>query len=340
MLTGILASAPRDEKGRIVLPEVNFQEAVFSFPPHFSEVVFTGNPNFTGTEFPYGAVFSQAFFEKYLRLFSIKCAGKMDFSSARFASGGRITLQGSTAEITLDRAVFSPFLTLSGIPDQDGGLPKILSFSHTQTEKLRLERLDFSQCVFPNMHRLEELNLDSESHFPWRRVSFLGGKRRVIAEEEIFRGQSNTLSPLSPSKLEDIYRALKNTQSPTSSAAQEFAFSEMEMARLGKQRGFSFLLLLFKIFSGYGYFPARAIIWISMFFILVTCCFYTYGFSPASVTSYNAVNATLDAILFWTSPDPYTLTTFGEWLFVITRIMGWSLLFLTGFSLYKVFGRH
>lgn len=272
--------------------------------------------------------------------------GALDLTDTRFPDG--VTITTSTREIVLDETYYgrSSLVASSG----DGTQPRLRSAQRADLQNLALDNLDLSDCIFTNAHNLDALRLrqatfaDSPSGIslrPLRAVS----RRRVLLEERLWRSRRRnrgwpTLDGADSSpdaaEIAELYRSLRSglEQARNEPGAADFYYGEMEMRRHDHHasRAERTILRAYWALSGYGLRASRSLVVLALLTLGFAFAFWAVGFcggQPSSfwpALTYAAGAATLH-------PPDRQLTTAGEALSIVFRVLGPALLGLAVLSI-------
>ncbi|MGW6935342.1 pentapeptide repeat-containing protein [Lentzea sp. NPDC054927] len=362
-----------------------FDSAVFGDDLSFGKVLFIGPGMFTNATFGARARFN-AFSHEILTYANarfgshaeIDFAGEdLDLLATDFTAGGRIRAWGT--DINLSRAKFgAPFLltrrhpvegtkkSSSGVvlvkyPDPAGfetplPTPRVVSLNEADVCNLVVDQVDLGRCQFTQVHNLDQIKVGSSDQFLLPDKKFGRTRRRVVAEEDLWRSSSGDRRA-EARQVEQTYRALRKAFEDLKNepGSADFYYGEMEMRRRGTEsRGERFLLYCYWLLAGYGLRAWRAFVALAVTIAVATVVFATAGFAGTATTTYvpdaggtyvqtaipgpkpgwlDAISYSLHSITSLIRPTgTIPLTGIGNYTELVLRILGPVLLGLAALS--------
>ena len=336
-------------QSKLTKEDFDFREVYFPGPVSFSKQKFKTFANFRGAKFGGWADFRE-----------VEFAERADFSHARFAQAalfekarlaGQVLFKDTeiAGEADFRGASFDGLAIFQGINEKresTGRLPLIAYFQHLSfgpQGNLRFQDLSLGLASFlgTDMRRLEFHNI--------RWYSYQG--RQAIYDEILLRGKGGpyvlNLAPFREqaldyeglcARVEELYRYLKLNyeQEGDLKQAGDFHFGEMEMHRQANfwRRWFPFSWYnLYRILSGYGERPLRALGWLAWMVIMAAMLMQWLGLKtseghPAGFGE--AIVYLLELASFMRPEWPKSVTAGGQLLSALSHflILGQGAMFL------------
>jgi uncharacterized protein YjbI with pentapeptide repeats len=265
----------------------SFSGITFTEWGDFSLAFFTEWGDFSGTTFEESADFTKATFAGEVTFSGANFRGKVDFASAIFSGKANFTDNTFIGEVIFKGATIGGQVIIKGVKTlgEEGVLPpfvgsfKSLEFQDRGALRFQDVSLSYVEFAGTDLRRMEF------RHVTWYR---LRGGRQAIYDEVLLRRKELSFGKRLLSfiglvsihdlptandygEVERLYRNLKDNYEKASDYknAGDFHYGELEMhRRASKWRWFPFYWNnLYRVLSGYGEQPLRALGWLSIFLV-------------------------------------------------------------------------
>lgn len=265
--------------------------------------------------------------------FNLQLDGGIYIDARRVNSTALLTLSYSDGHLMLANAAFeSPAIIAKPIRSQDRpdssedakseDAPKVLSLNRVDAANLALIGLDLRGCRFLDCYNRDGLRIDSPRQFARQPAGRRWTRRRVVAEEHLWRAQYDRhhtgwfpdicrhpgeIAPQhkfgsrtslearqEAARIQNVYRDLRKgrEEAKDEPGATDLYYGEMEMRRLAApsrsvERA---LLTTYWMISGYGLRATRTLGALLVLLALGTVGFATVGFAASTQVEYHAVD--------------------------------------------------
>jgi uncharacterized protein YjbI with pentapeptide repeats len=353
------------KRARFLGERTCFDGAEFAGSARFDDTVFGGDVSFAETRFAGAQVigpvtatgrfdFDDAVFERAVRM--EVDAAELTCRNVRFDDIAE--LQVRRAVVVCDGAAPSARLTIAAPPCQASAElpgPRLRSLNGVDTEKLVLNNVDLSGCLFAGARQLDRIRIggyDAFARTPYSgrwRWGWSAGRvwpgvwrwsaRRTLADEHLWRSTTRKrqgwtgldgTAALGPERIAVLYRELRKAHEDRADqpGAADFYYGEMEMRRHSRTTPFSERLVLaaYWAVSGYGLRASRALLALLGVVMIAAFLLQHFGFPPPTQPGYLAsllysASATLSLDLK-VAGFPETISEAGQVVRILLRVSG------------------
>ncbi|MEW6349055.1 MAG: pentapeptide repeat-containing protein [Thermodesulfobacteriota bacterium] len=292
--------------GATFLGHATFSAAAFGGDCHFYGATFSSDARFDGGTFRCKADFERTTFSGYASFFARMFSGRTIFAGAKFGRHAEFDSAYFTGKSEFDSATFNDDAVFRSTRFAGKTTFQWTRFkaralfldvkANEEADKTQISpgpEVDFTNVTIDEPDQITFRNSDLRK---WRflgtdvrKAEFTGvtwpkHRGRLVVYDEIASIPMDQVRDFAG--IERLYRELKQNYEDRrdSDRAGDFHYGEKEMRRLNPDtpRGIRWLLLLYRIFSGYGEKYLRPLCWALGLLVVGTLIHYVYVLSPTS----------------------------------------------------------